>query len=386
MLAAGAIGEWLARLGFPLPEGGHRIGHLDGLRGYLALLVAASHFILWMRLLGNGIPWGEGPACLATLGQGPVAIFFMITGLLFYPKAREGIRGTSWSSLFVSRLFRIYPAALASICMVCALLWIKSGYTTDPGVLRQTLINALWWLLFVGQPPLFGIADSQLVNAGVFWTLGAEWIFYLAVLPLLAGARSLCSSWLPKAATPLLMMPLILPFKLVIPGFAGFLVHFTLGMLICEMRFMNRLAALFSRNEVAILSLALMLFAAFVLPTPTTPRTALFYAPFLASVVCGNSYGGLFSHRASLVLGEVSYGIYVLHGIVLWAVMQGAADWVRDAGPNAYALMPPAFAAIVLLAACVFVFIEAPMTAIGRNLARRIAQIGSAPPKAASAR
>lgn len=366
------VGGLLARSGFPVPDEGKRIGCIDGLRGYLALLVAVSHFVLWVRLLGLGLQWGKGPPVLATLGQGPVAIFFMITGLLFYPKVRDGFGKVYWRSLVVSRLFRIYPAALVAIFFIMIGLWIRADFPVDALTLTETGRNLVSWVLFASEPPLFGVQDSKLANAGVFWTLRAEWIFYLCVLPLFAILRSLTSRKLPRVLSPVLMIPLYFLFRLLLPGFAGFITHFMLGMILFELRERDKFAELFRRNDVAIAAAVLMLAAAIFMPTPTTGRTILFYAPFFACVACGHSYFGLFDSRGALVLGEASYGIYVLHGFILWAFAQLAEPWIANHSLLTALALPPVLALITLLAAFVNRAVEAPMINKGHAIARRL--------------
>ncbi|MEQ1552361.1 acyltransferase [Sphingorhabdus sp.] len=364
LLARGLVGY-----GFPIPNESRRIGCLDGLRGYLALLVAISHFILWVRVLALDIAWGAGPMPLVTLGHGPVAIFFMITGLLFYPKVRDGFGAIDWRSLLLSRLFRILPLALLTIAIISVSLWIQSNFTVEPAVLRETAINLLRWITFVGQPDLFGMPNSKLANAGVFWTLFCEWVFYLAVLPLLALARTMAPKAFPRAATPLLMIPLAIPFKLLMPGFAGFMLHFMLGMFVFEVREHKPTATLFRTNGAAVASLVLMVAVIVLLPPPSNFKTVIFYVPFFACVACGHSFWGLFSNQGALVLGEISYGIYVLHGIVLWSTVLLFGSYIAAHPALAVVFLPLLLTIITIISAATFLAIERPMIKQGKKLA-----------------
>lgn len=369
LVAAWLVGTWLANAGFPIPDEGRRIGCIDGLRGYLALLVAISHFVMWVRLLGMGIPWGEGEAAFITVGQGPVAIFFMITGMLFYPKVRDGFGKVSWRNLLFSRIFRIYPAAIISISLMTVGIWFSAGLPTSQEILIDTGENLLNWVFFVSEPPLFGVAETSLANAGVFWTLRAEWQFYLWVLPIFAILRSI-TPWLPRYFSPILMVLIYISFKIGVPGPASFIPHFMIGMIIFEVSQNEKLAALFRSNLVSAGSMLILIFAVMFLETPTTGRTALFYAPFLACVVCGSSYFGIFSHRGALVLGEASYGIYVFHGFILWVSANFARPLIVSHPALIAAALPAVIAAISMFAALVYVKLEAPMIRKGRALSR----------------
>jgi len=82
-----------------LPEGGRRIGYIDGLRGYLALGVM---IVIRLGVL-QGLP-RQAPSIhvFQNLGQGAVALFFMVTGALFYGKIADGFSSVKWRACFVS--------------------------------------------------------------------------------------------------------------------------------------------------------------------------------------------------------------------------------------------------------------------------------------------
>lgn len=372
------LGDWLAHRGLRLPDPGRRIGHLDGLRGYLALFVVVNHYVQWTRVLALDHEWGTGAHQVVAIGQVPVAIFFMITGLLFYPVARRGFDETRWRPLLVSRVFRIVPLALLSVVVSAAILWLRAGFTADPAVLADTLVNMARWALFLGQPPLFGFADSFLVNGGVFWSLTSEWLFYLAVLPAIAAARSLTRGRVPAWATPLWMMGAALALRVVWPGQSDYMLPFMLGMMIAELREHPRLHAPFGRGDVALASFVVMVMAIAFLPPPIRDRTAMFYAPFLACVVYGGSFGRALASRGSVALGECSYGIYVLHGIVLWLGTGLFERFIMERpGLAAVMLLPGLMVVTVVAAAAAHVALERPMIGIGRKLARRVRAPGS---------
>src|SRR6476661_365493 len=88
-LSATILSGRVATAGFPLPPDERRIGCIDGLRGYLALSVLVYHAIVWMQLTRLGGSWSPPQLALfEQLGAGSVALFFMVTGLLFYPRVK----------------------------------------------------------------------------------------------------------------------------------------------------------------------------------------------------------------------------------------------------------------------------------------------------------
>lgn len=71
-----------------LAETGNREPALDGLRGMAALMVATHHAALCCTWLKTG-DWGEAQSpVLQLFGPAGVTIFFMLTGYLFWGKAR----------------------------------------------------------------------------------------------------------------------------------------------------------------------------------------------------------------------------------------------------------------------------------------------------------
>ena len=111
LVAAMATGQVLARAGFPIPDAGKRIGCIDGLRGYLALLVLMHHFDLWIAFTRVAPVWGNSSSQLfENFGPGGVALFFMTTGLVFYPRIERGFQRIDWRATYLSRIFRILPS------------------------------------------------------------------------------------------------------------------------------------------------------------------------------------------------------------------------------------------------------------------------------------
>lgn len=366
-----AIATQLLARGFPLPDPARRIGNLDGLRGFLALSVLVSHAVLWVRVTAFAVPWGVGSDQMRALGQVPVAVFFMITGLLFYPVARAGFDVTGWRGFAVARIVRIMPMVLASLMLILPGLWWRSGFTTDPLALAATARNLVRWLVFVDQPELFGVVRSDLANAGVFWTLTVEWLFYLAFLPTLALLRTLTRPRLPGWTTPALNGVIWAVLMLAWREQADTMIPFTLGMMIREASEHARIAAWLRRPDVAAGALLLAAAAVAWLPPPVSDRTAVFFAPALACITCGQRIRGLLSSPSARVLGELSFGIYVLHGLVLWWDVQLFGGILAVHPARAVLVMLPAAAVLtVLLAAAAHLLVERPAMAWGRRATR----------------
>ena len=371
-IVATGIGTLLVRAGFPVAPGDRRIGCIDGLRGFLALSVLIHHFVIWMQVTRLGGTWSAPSVNLFNnLGAGGVALFFMTTGLVFYPRVLSGWRATSWPATYLTRAFRILPLILVSTAIVTALIAARTGRIPDGAF----PIAALQWITSWGQPPLLGYTDSWRMDAGVLWSLWYEWLFYLLVLPVCALARDLSGKRLPSWLLPvtILLASLVLRH---IPrldfGIMTYLPLFAIGMLAFECQRSQACRRLFRSRWLMAAAPVCLVTAMVAAPTPYGVGPMALYGVFFTSVVCGNDLAGILRTRGALLLGDCSYGIYLLHGIVLSLLFTDPAivGWL----PTGYlpALLPIIAAAVTLITAGTYLMVEKPSIRTGRSIAKRL--------------
>src|SRR5476651_103111 len=103
-----------------------RVHTIDGLRGFLALGVVFHHAAIYHQYLQTGI-WDLPPSRFyANLGEVGVAMFFMITGYLFWAQILKAQGRPNLTKLYVGRVFRIIPLYLL---LVAAMLLIVGVLT-----------------------------------------------------------------------------------------------------------------------------------------------------------------------------------------------------------------------------------------------------------------
>lgn len=336
-----------------------RANAIDGLRGFLALAVLIHHAAIIRSWYGTGL-WKPPQSLIeARLGPVPVALFFMITGFLFWSKAIKASGRISLSRLIANRIRRLAPAYLASVLLVVVIVMVQSrGEILVPWlVLVKTLVKLLMLGLW-SWPYSLNLQPLTPVNANVVWSLQYEWGFYLA-LPMLAiigpGRRFF---WL------------LLPMGGVAIGFliangqteiAGWIAYFPLGMLAAEWVQRGWLDAWPKQMVWTLVSLAMLLLSLsvdrFWLPIH------LLTFPFFLAVAHGNDFFGLLQTKTSRFLGTISYSIYLLHGIVLsvvlalvnlrWPIVQ-MGDWTY------WPLMAPIGLLVVIASAVSYRGIEHP--------------------------
>lgn len=331
---------------------------VDGLRGYLALSVFLHHSVIWYYYMHTG-KWDMPPSRFYIhLGQSSVALFFMITAFLFFTKILDGRKtGIDWARLLVGRFMRLAPLYLfAMAIMLTIIAWTTSGHLRVP---VSSLVKAVAsWLSFSipGRPDI-NTMPGTLVTSGVTWSLVYEWFFYLA-LPALA--------LLFRAGVPLLYLGLsaasiaaVSAWNLewrIAQAFLGGMVAsvlvrsetfcrharkgvFSLLILGCGYMVVTDYISAYERRPLALLSLVFVLIAA------------------------GNDLFGILSRAGSRVLGELAYGIYLLHGILLFTTFQLLLDThvVQAMSPETHWLLIMALTvALVLICFATFRWIEAP--------------------------
>ncbi|CAH0307674.1 acyltransferase family protein [Pseudomonas brassicacearum] len=298
---------------FPLlaPEAQHRVSSLDGLRGILATAVMVHHFAITFVWHSTGTWQATDSRVINNMGAVPVSLFFMITGYLFTQKV---IRGQpNWGSLLSSRLRRIFPMYIVSVLLVAAI----SVYQTK-GELISLLDNfaALGsWLIFMGGP-INGFPDSKLINASVQWTLMYEALFYLS-LPLM---YCLFRRQLPIFALVISIGAIAILWPEYHSVFhKRYVKLFLVGMAVAFFEPRLRKTSINFSNLWCCLIAAGVLLASLKMRSYSTGQMLILGIPF-GLFVLGNSLHGLLEHKGLKVLGEASFSIYLLHGIVIYSV------------------------------------------------------------------
>lgn len=341
-----------------------RFGPIDGLRGYLAFFVFLHHSAFWYIYLRTR-QWDSLPSNLYEhFGATSVAVFFMITSFLFFTKLLNA-RSTSldWLRLYIGRVMRIMPLYL----VVIGLLFIIAAAFSHFRV-RQSLPAILWemlqWLAFISTD-INGIVSTQLIVAGVVWSLAFEWLFY-CMLPFFGlFFFRIKASLLTVSLTSFFLLFFIWVIALFYPRTA---IHRL-------MPFLGGIAAAFLVRDDRVRKLAAhwvisvgILISLFVI---VRFYNSINYQriPFLllvlsfVAIACGNSLFGILTHRLSRTLGQISYSIYLLHGIILFVTFQFILGWNKAASlsPTEHWAVIAACGVVVVLACSItYKYIEVP--------------------------
>jgi peptidoglycan/LPS O-acetylase OafA/YrhL len=351
-----------------------RHASIDGLRGVLATAVFVCHSVAAHGWFVRGRWQWSGNAVLDHCGQTAVAMFFMITGFLFTQKA--GAASIDWLALYRSRAARLWPLYALVVCVVFALALAHTGFTPReplPVLLRQFL----QWLAFVcfGRPDVNGIALTWTMIAGVNWSLKYEVIFYVFGVPALHLCARLMSAR-TALAVALALLAAVLTWRVHVQDTADYKLwtaHFLGGVAVAYAMAWPAARALLAGRPlhwIAALAFALLPLWPHAWDWPAVLITLLAFA----AVAGGASACGLLHSRPARWLGEASYGVYLLHGLLLWTVFGAlhACGRLPGLGTPAFLLLAVGLSAtLVVLASVSHLVVERPAILWARRRAAR---------------
>lgn len=351
------------------PGPGLRYTSLDGLRGFLALGVFVFHLLVTHRFIETGV-W-EPPASrfYALLGPVGVSLFFMITGFLFWGKLLRAKGRPRWGALYAGRLFRIAPMYLFVVLVMLTIVFARTGFQLreSADLVAGSIFQWLALGLIDTQPDVNGYQATH-VLAGVTWTISYEWAFYASLLATAYFARGKAHLMFVLGA-----LALCLAAKLWLHVHAvGFAVLFLSGMSVASLLHENlRLRLSNPVSSTAALACLMVIFA--ISRSGYGTFTGVLLAVFFYLVCSGTSVFGLLTTAAARRLGNVSYSLYLMQGLVLTTVLAIAP--VRTfamASPQRYWAIGIICACVLLLCAALgYLGVERPGIAFGKRFIRR---------------
>jgi peptidoglycan/LPS O-acetylase OafA/YrhL len=364
---------------------GPRISTLDGLRGFLALGVVFHHGAVYHQYLLNDT-WQAPPSQFYSLiGPVGVAMFFMITGYLFWSRLVEHKGRVDWLRLYVGRVFRIGPLYLFAIAVALAIITARSGFHLKVPPVEFAKQLSRWIALgFLKLPDINSYPDASLVLANVTWTLRFEWAFYASLLPLafVAGRDKL---HLPFAATALIACLVFVAVHVqpthntyVAAYAAQFLLGMTSGSLIRE-----GMAGKIPDKLASLIAAALMCVVFVGFDTVFHSAALVLIGIVFYLIASGCSLFGLLTGRPARRLGDVSYGIYLLQGLVFTLVFSSA--WARSIALSSplghWSIVLLCATLLVALATATHVLIERPGIELGKRIAQSWNRSGETAPR-----
>ena len=352
----------------------NRTSTIDGLRGFLALAVFFHHATIYHRYLTDGV-WQTPPSAFYTqLGQSAVILFFMITGYLFWGKAIDAQGSLDWRTLYIGRIFRIGPMYyLVTTAMLAVVVGTTGFRMQEPASALAHEFARLSLLGYYGPGSINGYPNAWAILAGVTWTLHYEWLFYLLVLPISAIFFGKRRVHLPYTATGFIVAIAML-FHHPSVNATAYAAFFT-GMLCSSLRTTGfaidpRQPANPIGSGICLLVLGILI----NMPSAYSPIPVLLLAALFLLISSGCTIFGILNWRSSKRLGEISYGIYLLHGLVLYASLRPhlVRGFALRSAATYWGVVLVAATALIVAALTAHVAVEKPGIRIGRRIAVRL--------------
>ncbi|MEO8408744.1 MAG: acyltransferase [Oxalobacteraceae bacterium] len=280
---------------------------IDGLRGFLALGVFFHHALINYNYQIDHV-WKVPDSRFYTMcGEVGVSFFFIITAFLFWSKILNSKGSIDWNRLYFSRIKRIVPLYALSVILIFIMVAIKSRWQFQ-SLPEELATDVLKWFLFsfFGSPDINKVSQTFTINAGVFWTLQYEWKFYL-MLPLMALLFHLRQQ----------IALYLIGFILVILSGEQFLYYFIGGMLAAHLHHKGALPKRIPKIVYDLVFLILLAILFLKFDTAYGFGQAAIASLGFASLLAGNGLFGLLHLKSTRLLGEISYSIYLMHGLIL---------------------------------------------------------------------
>lgn len=376
--------------------GGSRSLPLEGLRGLAIILVFVSHVEI---VFGHALTApGKLMIQISTqIGETGVELFFLLSGYLIY---RTCLRpNIDLGRFLLRRVQRIYPAFIVVFAIYLLIAFVLGRPARMPAEQPEMLLYVLENLLLIP-----GIADIPALIPSA-WSLSYEFVFYLT-FPLICialrlydwPARRRCAFWLSLTTAHLAVALLPASRFAAIRYFGGSSIRISMfisGIIVYECvnskRVLAGLTHLRQSFVVIIAAIAMMLFtflealtigkASHFWQVHDVLRIALLFIAYVSLALItlppGAILGKLFSHTSLRWTGNLSYSIYLIHGLVLDCV-RACFGILRI--PVFIPLVSGAlilFLAVVgtlFAAAALFVCIERPLSLAGSQKTLRCAR------------
>lgn len=361
----------------PRPPDVGRVRALDGVRGFAALAVVSSHFVVHMGLLP-----------FTTFGFMGVVVFFALSGYLIARMLWRLEPSVSAYREFVRRRVRRLLPLTGVVAVVVGLVLTFYAGVPAGAVVRD--------MIAVSTQTMAGLMVAGIPVAAPFapaWSLSVEWTFYLTFPVLLFVLRRRgfdprqVRNVLGLAGVALYLVGLLLPaaaFYLLPVANLGVL---ALGAALAAEHERRSVESVPSGNDPAYSAMAMLMLGIFLLlPGDVLSwgwKLAVMPAATVSAIVvihgcwAGVATARLLSARWLRAVGVRAYSLYLWHVPVMWLV------WVTmpHSVPGVRALVSVAI--VVPLVAVSYAVVELPVLD-GRALTRTRAALAALPGSAAA--
>lgn len=320
---------WLILHRYPISDDGKaRDIQVDGLRGLLAFGVAVWHYFIIRDVIHlSEFVWEPAHVSkIISLTVGwTVQIFFAITAYLFSSRlVNNSPVGIDWLRFFVGRCFRLVPGCI--LCSIIILVMMNDVFldTTTGADTKENWLNLInlgtssiqKGAGFIGKhrDPVWVYA----VPMGAHWSLHYEWLFY-ALLPIIGVVFRSSRRVLWFLVSIVLITLVMKDGKGFFTGWSTITWAFVPGLILgLTSKYWKNNKYLNHRLTAALAITAVIASAFYGKLKVKIPANTL----FLAVILSNNTATRFLESKLLRSLGETTYSIYLLHGIVQYITLK----------------------------------------------------------------
>ena len=345
-----------------------RYPEIDGLRGYLAFFVFLHHSYIWQVFLKTK-NWEDPKSNLFNqFGETTVVFFFIITAFLFTTKLFNNKTGViDWSDYLKSRFFRLFPMYFLSVIVIFFLVAYLTQFTARVPFI-ENLKSTLSWLFFnvsKKNSNLNGLEDTFILNSGITWTLPYEWTFYF-LLPLIALwfkiKVNLKAVFGFTAAAAIIMIINKSSLRHFMPFVGGIIV----AVLINSRKFEDVL----KQKKYTVLAILLLSLSVYFFNGGRKPIQIVISSIVFLIIATGNSFFGILSSAFSRKFGQITYSLYLLHGILLFIIFYFIIGFERAkllTDTEFWLIIMASIFPLILICQLTFKYIELPLMSLSKK-------------------
>lgn len=285
---------------------------LTGIRGVAALTVVVLHILIWR---GLSDAWH-----LPT--QWPVEIFFALSGFVMSMSYLRPDQGVKWRSFFIARFARVYPLHILTALLLGGYYFVL--YQRKGTVLGD--LSAHHWVQEITLSTAMPLIGSGGMWNDPSWSISVEAWVYVLVFPIIALIAARKPSPVLAAVVTTAMLAVFGAYCSSIPGgdhFKAGIIAFGRG----AFGFAGGWAAYQLWKTIIVpgwltdLVCLSMLGAMVLVKWLGVPNLVWLLLPLYPLVVLGltNPNAGvskLMATKPIVFLGEISYSIYLVHGVI----------------------------------------------------------------------
>jgi peptidoglycan/LPS O-acetylase OafA/YrhL len=268
---------------------------------------------------------------------------------------------------------RIMPLWLTNVFILTILVGAISHFTlreSFPGL----VFNISQWLLFM-EPDINKVSGTRYINSGVHWSLAYEGLFYCS-LAIIGSIFFRIKTTLPTIVLTVIFCSI---FIIIIDKYYAIrkwerMAPFLAGSFAAFIARNEKIRKISSSHWLTPVLAALLYNVLFNYPNAFQLIPFLSIAIVFTAIACGNNFFGILTYKPTMLLGQISYSIYLLHGFILFSTFYffiGFNLSEKLSVLNHWAIICVCTIAVIIVSAISYKYLEKPGIEISDKITQK---------------